>query len=120
MKTRQTIGAVLAIAGLFIAVCTKDGSSHELACRFFGIALFATGDFIGRYFDGMEDKPEPATEGYATLDAKELERQELCDELEATKKELEQARCTIDKLKAKVARKGCQRDEKGHFIKKEK
>ena len=54
------------------------------------------------------------------LDAKELERQELCDELEATKKELEQARCTIDKLQAKVARKGCPRDEKGHFIKKEK
>ena len=63
MKTRKTIGFVLAIAGLFIAVCTKDGSSHELACRFFGIALFATGAFIGRFFDGMEDKPEPATEG---------------------------------------------------------
>lgn len=61
------------------------------------------------------------------LDAKEIERQELCDQLananeqlEATKKELEQARCTIDKLQAKVARKGCPRDEKGHFIKKEK
>lgn len=60
------------------------------------------------------------TECDATLDAKELERQELCDELEATKKELEQARCTIDKLQAKVARKGCPRDEKGHFIKKDK
>lgn len=60
------------------------------------------------------------TECDATLDAKELERQELCDELEATKKELEQARCTIDKLQAKVASKGCPRDEKGHFIKKEK
>lgn len=60
------------------------------------------------------------TECDATLDAKELERQELCDELEATKKELEQAKCTIDKLQAKVARKGCPRDEKGHFIKKEK
>lgn len=61
------------------------------------------------------------------LVAKEIERQELCDQLananeqlEATKKELEQARCTIDKLQAKVARKGCPRDEKGHFIKKEK
>lgn len=60
------------------------------------------------------------TECDATLDAKELERQELCDELEATKKELEQARCTIDKLQAKVARKGCPRDEKGYFIKKDK
>lgn len=60
------------------------------------------------------------TECDATLDAKELERQELCDQLEATKKELEQARCTIDKLQAKVARKGCPRDEKGHFIKKDK
>lgn len=60
------------------------------------------------------------TECDATLDAKEIERQELCDELEATKKELEQARCTIDKLQAKVARKGCPRDEKGHFIKKDK
>ncbi len=62
MKTRQTIGFVLAIAGLFIAVCTKDGSSHELACRSFGIALFVTGVFTGRFFDGMEDTPEPATE----------------------------------------------------------
>lgn len=62
-----------------------------------------------------------------TLEAKETERRELCDQLanandqlEATKKELEQARCTIDKLQAKVARKGCPRDEKGHFIKKDK
>lgn len=73
MKTRQTIGAIIAIVGLFIAVCTADGSSHELACRFIGIALFATGAVIGRFFDGMEDIPEPATEsnddsGYSKTD----------------------------------------------------
>jgi predicted nucleic acid-binding Zn-ribbon protein len=48
------------------------------------------------------------------------ENKKLTQQLEATKKELEQARKQLDNLQAKVARKGCPRDEKGHFIKKEK
>ena len=56
MKARTIIGAALLIAGLFIACCVKDGSSHELIIRFSGIALVVTGGMTGRIFDALEDE----------------------------------------------------------------
>lgn len=35
--------ATLAIIGVFVAVCTMDGSAHEVALRLGGIAAFAIG-----------------------------------------------------------------------------
>ena len=35
--------ATLAIVGVFVAVCTMDGSAHEVALRLGGTAAFAIG-----------------------------------------------------------------------------
>ena len=35
--------ATLAILGVFVAVCTMDGSAHEVALRLGGIAAFVIG-----------------------------------------------------------------------------
>ncbi len=50
MRARRTVGAAILIMGLFLAVCTRDGSSHELAARFTGVAMTAAGAGIGGYF----------------------------------------------------------------------
>ena len=48
---KKTIGAILAIAWIFVAICTVDGSQHEIALRFGGVAAFAVGAFLGEAFD---------------------------------------------------------------------
>lgn len=35
--------ATVAIIGVFVAICTMDGSNHEVALRLGGIAAFAIG-----------------------------------------------------------------------------
>lgn len=35
--------ATLAIIGVFVAICTMDGSAHEVALRLGGVAAFAIG-----------------------------------------------------------------------------
>lgn len=35
--------AIIAILGVFVAVCTMDGSAHEVALRLGGTAAFAIG-----------------------------------------------------------------------------
>ena len=46
MKARKTIGAIVAIIGLFAAVCVMDGSAHELLIRVGGVATFIAGVLI--------------------------------------------------------------------------
>ena len=55
-QLKKTIGAVLAIAGIFVAICTVDGSQHEIALRFVGVAAFAIGAFLGEAYDGQNKK----------------------------------------------------------------
>lgn len=50
MKTRQFIGGFIAIIGMAAAVSVADGSNHEMLVRGIGIAMFATGAFIGKFF----------------------------------------------------------------------
>lgn len=57
------------------------------------------------------------TECDATLDAKELERQELCDELGAEQQENRHAHAEIERLKNRLSRKDAVRNQKGQFIK---
>ena len=45
-KARKIIGAVLAIAGIFTAVCLVDGSCHEITIRFGGLLAFVAGILI--------------------------------------------------------------------------
>lgn len=42
-KTINTIFAAVAILGAFVAVCTADGSAHEMTLRLAGVAAFAVG-----------------------------------------------------------------------------
>lgn len=44
---KQTIGAIIAIVGLFLAVCTTDGCKYEIGMRFAGVALTAIWAFLG-------------------------------------------------------------------------
>ena len=54
------------------------------------------------------------------LEAKETERRELCDQLGAEQQENRHAHAEIERLKNRLSRKDAVRDEKGHFIKKDK
>lgn len=47
---KRLITGLLAIAGLFVAVCTADGSPHELLCRGIGTATFALSAWAGGWF----------------------------------------------------------------------
>jgi hypothetical protein len=56
MKARKIIGGFIAIIGITAAVSVCDGSAHEMLVRGIGIALFAIGAFIGRFFDFQKEK----------------------------------------------------------------
>lgn len=56
MKTRKIVGVILAIVGLFAAICAKDGMDYELGIRFGGIALFAIGALLAKAFDFQNEK----------------------------------------------------------------
>lgn len=45
--------ATVAIIGMFVAVCTMDGSAHEIALRLGGVAAFIVG-LIGWSLTGKE------------------------------------------------------------------
>lgn len=57
MKTRKTIGALLIIAGIAVALCTPDNCRHELLLRCAGVVAMFAGCVIDKYFDdGKEMK----------------------------------------------------------------
>lgn len=45
--------ATVAIIGVFVAVCTMDGSAHEIALRLGGVAAFIVG-LVGWSLTGKE------------------------------------------------------------------
>lgn len=45
-KALSIIGTTIAIIGVFVAVCLKDGSNHEIAIRLGGLAAFVVGALI--------------------------------------------------------------------------
>lgn len=51
MKARKCIGTTMAAIGLFLAVCTADGSKWEMGLRMAGVAMFAIGaGLAGAYY----------------------------------------------------------------------
>ena len=56
MKARKYIGAAIAIIGITAAVSVCDGSEYEMLVRGIGIAMFAIGAFIGKFFDFQKAK----------------------------------------------------------------
>lgn len=53
---KEITGVALAIVGLFLAVCTADGSNQEICLRLAGVALFAIGAYMARVFDFQIEK----------------------------------------------------------------
>lgn len=45
-KTRNIIGGILTFIGLFVAVCTVDGSKNEMRNRLIGVAMCAAGTAV--------------------------------------------------------------------------
>ena len=62
MKARTIIGAALLIMGLFLAICTMDGSQHELAARFTGVAMVLIGAITGDFFSNQKNSKKYADE----------------------------------------------------------
>lgn len=58
MKAKQIIGAIIAIIGIFAAVCVTDESNYEMAIRFGGIAMFAIGAYMAKAFDFQTSKTD--------------------------------------------------------------
>jgi hypothetical protein len=56
MKVRQIVGGFIAIIGMTAAISVCDCSEHEMLIRGIGIAMFAVGAFIGKFFDFQNTK----------------------------------------------------------------
>lgn len=62
--TMPNLWGLVAVMGLFLAVCVKDGSQCELGMRAAGVAFFAAGAYMGGWMslnepeqqDGQEEK----------------------------------------------------------------
>ena len=57
-QLKKRFGAVMAFAGLFAAICTMDGSAHELLVRSMGVAAFAIGAWLAEAYDFQDKKQE--------------------------------------------------------------
>ena len=57
MKARKYIGAAIAIIGMTVAISVCNGSAHEMLIRGIGVAMFAIGAFVGKFFDFQNSKP---------------------------------------------------------------
>ena len=49
-QLKKGIGAVMAAMGMMLAVCTADGSEHELLMRGIGVALLALGAWMAEAY----------------------------------------------------------------------
>lgn len=58
MNIKKTIGTVMMLAGLTLAICTADNSNHELALRFIGVAMLAIGAWLAEAYDFQDKKQE--------------------------------------------------------------
>ena len=55
-KLKKGIGTAMICIGLFLAVCTADGSKHEIGLRLTGVALFAVGAWLAEAYDWQTAK----------------------------------------------------------------
>lgn len=53
---RKRIGTAILCIGLFLAVCTADGSKWEIGLRLTGVALFAVGAWLAEAYDFQTGK----------------------------------------------------------------
>lgn len=57
-QIRRTIGIIKVAVGMFLAVCTADGSKHEILLRLSGVAAMAAGVVVGRLWEYDNPKTE--------------------------------------------------------------
>jgi len=57
-NTKKTIGSVLWLLGLTLAICTPDNCQHETALRLAGVLLFAIGAYLAEAYDFQEKENE--------------------------------------------------------------
>ena len=57
-QLKKRIGAVLAIVGIVVAVCTVDDCQYELWFRFGGVVAFAVGAYMGEAYDFQNKREE--------------------------------------------------------------
>lgn len=50
-RLKKTIGTAVLCIGLFLAVCTADGSKYEIGLRLAGVASFAVGAGLAEVYD---------------------------------------------------------------------
>lgn len=55
---KKTIGSVLWLLGLALAICTPDNCQHEIALRLAGVLLFAIGAYLAEAYDFQEKENE--------------------------------------------------------------
>lgn len=53
---KKRIGTAMLSIGLFLAVCTADGSKWEIGLRLTGVALFAVGAWLAEAYDFQTGK----------------------------------------------------------------
>jgi hypothetical protein len=54
---RKIIAGTIAVIGVTVAISVADGSAHEMLVRGIGVAMFAIGAFVGKFFDFQNSKP---------------------------------------------------------------
>lgn len=55
-KLIKILGAIIAFAGVFVAVCYQDGAPHEVKVRLIGAAAFAVGCLMAGYYQFQTEK----------------------------------------------------------------
>lgn len=53
---KKGIGTAMVGIGLFLAVCTADGSNHEIGLRLAGVAMLAIGAWLAEAYDWQAGK----------------------------------------------------------------
>lgn len=61
-RTRSIIGGILTFVGLFVAVCTVDGSKNETRNRIIGVVMCAAGTVVLTTGDKEEEHEERKTD----------------------------------------------------------
>jgi hypothetical protein len=55
-NAKKTIGSVLWLLGLTLAICTPDNCQYEIALRLGGVLMFAFGAYLSEAYDFQESE----------------------------------------------------------------
>lgn len=55
-KLIKKLGAFIAFAGIYVAVCYRDGAPHEIKVRIAGAIAFAVGCLMAGFYQGQTNQ----------------------------------------------------------------